>query len=481
MRFVLAWPGIGRFVIVGLLALAALAPAVAWADTDLVIGGTAVIGDADGDDVRLRASPDRDGAILDLVPEGTEVDVLDGPVAAADGSLWYRVSVFGQSGYVIADYLAAAGIGPTGETATTLADLNLRAGPGTDDAVLAVMPPGAAVAYTGESADGYVRVVYGDIAGWAFASFLAGGGVPAPSGTAVATDFLNLRAGASPGDAVLLVIPPGGTVELTGGAGGGFLSVRFDGVEGWASAQYLDAGGSVPSAPSGEAVTTDSLNLRSGPGAGFGILDVMPTGTTVETTGVAQAGFYPVTFGGQSGWAAADFLDFDGSTGGSRIAWPFGGGAQWYISQGYNGSSHYNSGSVYQYHYSLDLARRDGATAGEPVYSPVTGTIRWIDPASGGMSIDLGDGYAVAFFHVTLASGLSDGQPITQGDYVGYVSGPGGQGFAAFPHVHLTVWQTNDGGNWSRIAVPFSGINAIEGRSFPDIGGGNQHFGTDVG
>ena len=94
----------------------------------------------------------------------------------------------------------------------------------------------------------------------------------------------------------------------------------------------------------------------------------------------------------------------------SRIAWPFGGGAQWYISQGYNGSSHYNANSTYQYHYSFDLARVDGNTAGEPVYSPVTGTIRWIDPSTGGMSINLGDGYAVAFFHVTLAPGLADGQ-----------------------------------------------------------------------
>jgi uncharacterized protein YraI len=459
--------------------LAALAPSAARADTNLTIGGTAVVSYANGDDVRLRAAPGLESAIVDLVPEGTEVSVLDGPFTADDGSLWYSVAVFGQSGYVAADYLAAAG-GPSGGTATVLSDLNLRAGPSTDDAVLAVLPVGATVALTGESSAGFVGVVYGDLVGWAYGAFLSGGGVPAPTGSAFATDFLNLRAGASLGDAVLAVIPRGASVELTGGSSGGFLSVLFDGIEGWASADYLDAGGGAPPAPSGEAVTTSALNLRDGPGTGFEVLAVMPFGAAVETNGAPEGGFYPVSYGTLVGWASADFLDFDGGVVAPRIAWPFSGGGQWYILQGYNGSSHFNASSTYQYHYSFDLALRDGSTAGQPVYSPATGTIRWIDPATGGMSIDLGDGYAVAFFHVTLAPGLNDGQPITQGDYVGYISGPSGQGFAVTPHVHLTVWQSFDGGNWSRIAVPFTGINAIAGREFPDVGGTNQYQGTNV-
>jgi uncharacterized protein YraI len=466
-------------VLVGVLVLAALAPRAGSAATDLTIGGTAVAGAGDGDDIRLRAAPGLDGAILGLVPDGTEVEVLDGPFAADDGSLWYSVFALDQSGFIISDFLSNGGFAPAGETATVLADLNLRAGPTTDETILTVLAAGESVAVTGESSDGFARVVYGDLAGWAFAAFLSGGGLPAPSGAAFATDFLNLRAGPSLADDVLAVIPPSSSVTLTGDAGGGFLSVSFDGIDGWASADFLDAGGAAPPVPSGQALTTSALNLRSGPGTGFAVLTVMPLAAAVVATGSPEAGFYPVTYAGLDGWAASDFLDFDGSSV-SRIAWPFGGGAQWYVSQGYNGSSHYNASSTYQYHYSFDLARRDGNTAGEPIYSPVTGTIRWIDPASGGMSIDLGDGYAVAFFHVSLAPGLRDGQRIAQGDYVGYVSGPGGQGFAAFPHVHLTVWQTFDGGNWSRIAVPFTGLNAIEGQEFPDIGGTNQYQGTNV-
>jgi uncharacterized protein YraI len=473
LRSVRLWLGL-------LLAVALLSPLAARADTDLTIGGGAVVAYANGDDVRLRSEPGLDGGVLDLVPEGAQVDVIDGPVSADDGSLWYVVDYEGQSGYMIADYLAAADFAPAGETATVASDLNLRAGPSTDDAVLDVMPGGATVALTGESSGGFVGVVYDGTTGWAYAAFLSGDGVPSPEGTATATDYLNLRSGPGADTAVRTVIPVGATVTLTGESSGGFLSVRYDGVDGWASADFLDAGGSAPPAPSGVAVTTSALNLRAGPATSFNVLTVLPFGASVATTGAAQAGFYPIDYGGQEGWAAADFLDFDGVPSASRIAWPFGGGAQWYISQGYNGSSHYNANSTYQYHYSFDLARVDGNTAGEPVYSPVSGTIRWIDPSTGGMSINLGDGYAVAFFHVTLAPGLADGQQINQGDYVGYVSGPGGQGFRQFPHIHLTVWQTTDGGNWSRVAVPFTGVNAIAGREFPDIGGGNQWGGTHI-
>ena len=60
----------GRALIL-VMVLAALAPCAARADTDLTIGGTAVVSYANGDDVRLRAAPGLDGAIVGLVPEGS--------------------------------------------------------------------------------------------------------------------------------------------------------------------------------------------------------------------------------------------------------------------------------------------------------------------------------------------------------------------------------------------------------------------------
>ncbi len=185
----------------------------------------------------------------------------------------------------------------------------------------------------------------------------------------------------------------------------------------------------------------------------------------------------------------------------TAIKWPVPAGATWYISQGYNtspaeGWSHYNCdpntlkdqisqtrscSAYYQYKFSFDIKRRDGNTAGQPVLSPVNGTIRWIDQAYGGMSINLGDGYAFAFFHATLASGLAAGQTVTQGQFLGTVAPPGEGGNGGSPHLHVTIWQTSDGGNWSRIAVPFTDDHAIDGYDFPHKGDSvrNQYYGFE--
>jgi murein DD-endopeptidase MepM/ murein hydrolase activator NlpD len=186
----------------------------------------------------------------------------------------------------------------------------------------------------------------------------------------------------------------------------------------------------------------------------------------------------------------------------TAIKMPFPAGADWYISQGYNtspaeGWTHYNcdprtgrdeiSGTErcepgWQYKYSFDLRRSDGQEAGQPVLSPVDGVVRWIDEYHGGMSIDLGDGYAVAFYHADLARGVAAGQAVRQGQQLGTVAGPGGGANGGTPHIHLTLWRTEDGGNWSRIAVPFTDEHALDGYDFPALGDRvrNQHFNAVV-
>jgi IPT/TIG domain-containing protein len=175
------------------------------------------------------------------------------------------------------------------------------------------------------------------------------------------------------------------------------------------------------------------------------------------------------------------------------IKMPFASGANWTISQGYNtnpnnGGSHYNCPDYpgvgcspqWMYKYSFDLVRADGNTAGQPVLSPVNGTIRWIDVSYGGMSINLGNGWAVAYFHTDLAPGLAAGQSIVQGQWLGTIAQPGGGGNGGFPHIHVTLWKTTDGGNWSRDAQPFTGAQSLDGYDFPDLGTVNQYRGRTV-
>jgi murein DD-endopeptidase MepM/ murein hydrolase activator NlpD len=122
--------------------------------------------------------------------------------------------------------------------------------------------------------------------------------------------------------------------------------------------------------------------------------------------------------------------------------------------------------------------KTNGDTAYQEVYAPVDGIIRWTERSSGGIAIDMGNGYAVAIFHITVDRSLSDGDPLTQGQYIGYISGPGGEGNMGFDHLHFTLWATDDGGNWSRESIPFTGQNAIAGVEYPERGAYSQYYGT---
>jgi hypothetical protein len=62
-------------------------------------------------------------------------------------------------------------------------------------------------------------------------------------------------------------------------------------------------------------VTASSLNLRSGPGTSYSIIDTMPHGATVDVLGF-QSSWYQVTYNGESGWCSALYLQAVASSGG---------------------------------------------------------------------------------------------------------------------------------------------------------------------
>ncbi|CAA9566135.1 MAG: hypothetical protein AVDCRST_MAG19-2281, partial [uncultured Thermomicrobiales bacterium] len=61
------------------------------------------------------------------------------------------------------------------------------------------------------------------------------------TGTTVAVSDLLLRSGPSSNEAVLLVVPTGAALVLTGETSAGFLGVSYGGVTGWADSAYLNA------------------------------------------------------------------------------------------------------------------------------------------------------------------------------------------------------------------------------------------------
>ena len=216
------------------------------------------------EDLNLRTDPNLESDVLTVMPAGSQVRVF-GTAEDADGGAWSKVRFADSTGWASAEFLASGDAGnatsgasaASGEERIALVDLNLRAGPSTEDAVLLVIPAGGSLTLTQEGAEnGLVTAVFDGTSGWVAAEFIArpdqveglaasepvesGGSADVSDQARFALADLNLRAGPSTDDAVLLVIPAGATVTLTGeGAENGFVTVEYQGTVGWAAAEFL--------------------------------------------------------------------------------------------------------------------------------------------------------------------------------------------------------------------------------------------------
>ena len=331
-----------------------------------VVFGTHISAPADVDAASFTATANlniRSGPATTFPVIGS---ILSGATVEVTGDLqsnFYPVSYSGINGFSSADFLTAgsgggddggSATGPTGTRFVRDGRLNLRSGPSTVDPVVAVMPEGATVQLTGQIASGFSQVTWNGTTGWAFTEFLSTEGGPAqpdptpeptappatptepasdnpPIGdTAIGTATvstgglnLNLRSGPGSGFGVLRSLPSGAQVDVMGEAQNGFRPVRYQGVKGWASADFLTIGAvstpvtptAIPIEPDGGVVGTATvttvgvnLNMRSGPGTGFGVVRGIPSGAQVDVMGGTQNGFLPVRYLGSTGWSSTDFL-----------------------------------------------------------------------------------------------------------------------------------------------------------------------------
>ena len=264
------------WVALALLLTTFLTPIAALADTNLEVGGEAVVAYANGDDVRLRDDFGYDGKVVRMVYEGAAVDVLDGPLEDSDGNLWYQVKFDGDVGYIVSDYLA------------------LQSGPNASSADAAVNPAGDAI------------------------------GTALISGTN--NDGVRCRADADPGAAVITVVPEGTTVEITGAQVGDWQPINCGGQGGYVSTTYVDydmsgsdtsSDDAVDSASvGGEAVVSgtngDGVRCRSGASYDSNIITTLSEGSSVTLRDVVKGDFQGVVCAGENGYAASIYLS-DGS------------------------------------------------------------------------------------------------------------------------------------------------------------------------
>lgn len=276
------------------------------------------------DRLNLRGGPSTSDAVIAVMPAGETVTLSGQSI-----NDYLFVTWNGQNGWAHREWLEVVSApSQTPSTATTTERLNMRTGAGLSYSVIVVIPQGATVTLTGQEANGFRSISYDGRDGWAFGAYLAESApTPSPSRSATVTERLNLRSGPSLADGVLVVLPAGASVSVTGDARSGYWPVTWSGYSGWAHGDWLDFGTTPPPTPEpkpepepepepgpqGTGVTTENLNLRSGPGTTFGVLVVIPAGTKIALTGEQQQGYLGVSWNGTSGWAHGDWITPDGA------------------------------------------------------------------------------------------------------------------------------------------------------------------------
>ena len=123
-----------------------LAPG-AWAEVN---GTTGTSG------LRLRGAPSPWEQLLAILPEGTTLKILEGPVRGGNGNPWYRVAWDGSWGWVAGTYLIPA-TAPAGTPVTTAPTAAPAPGTGRGDALvqIALAQVGKPYVWGGNGPDGF--------------------------------------------------------------------------------------------------------------------------------------------------------------------------------------------------------------------------------------------------------------------------------------------------------------------------------------
>ncbi|MDA1061332.1 MAG: hypothetical protein O2895_00200 [Chloroflexi bacterium] len=136
---------------------------------------------------------------------------------------------------------------------------------------------------------------------------------------------------------------------------------------------------------------------------------------------------------------------------------------RWEVLAGYNTSSHSGEDP-----HALDLVRRDAATAGSQLLAPLSGRIAWVGSDCIGISDD--HGATIHLCHVVPAAGLDRKDRIEVDEVIGSVAPDGLANNNGMAHIHMAVFV---GGR----TVPFTGLYAIEGRTYAATSAWNAYYG----
>lgn len=141
---------------------------------------------------------------------------------------------------------------------------------------------------------------------------------------------LNLRKGIGTSHGIITTMPKGSKVQILQ-TKDGWSEVKYNGVTGWASSEFLGNVSSEPAPPIVETppsnnttkVTTANLSMRQGPSTSSARITVIPVGAQVECISSSH-GWDKVIYQGKTGYSSSTYLksNQNQSTGGPSIPAP---------------------------------------------------------------------------------------------------------------------------------------------------------------
>ena len=250
----------------------------------------------------FRTGPSTAHASMRTLTQGTSLEILS---SNADGR-WLNVRIGNQVGWAFAD-----SVRQTTRYGVMTVGGAFRTGPSTAHASMRTLTQGTSLEILGSNADGrWLNVRIGNQIGWAFAA-----STTQSTRLGVMTAGGAFRTGPSTAHASMRTLTQGTTLEILGSnADGRWLNVRIGSQVGWAFAASVTEFAQ-------QGITTASVNLRHGPGIGFGIMRTLLLNTRLDIL-ANHGNWMHVRTGNQVGWVSNDFAR--STTRGARITSPAG-------------------------------------------------------------------------------------------------------------------------------------------------------------
>ncbi|MFB9758493.1 SH3 domain-containing protein [Ectobacillus funiculus] len=203
-------------------------------------------------------------------------------------------------------------------TVVTASALNVRQQPTTSAAVVGKVTNGQSLNVT-QRLNGWLQIQYNGQTAYVSTAYTkeTSSTTPAPTGQSyyVSADVLNLRTGPGTSYGVLGQLRKGTAVTVLASVGNDWMKVSYNGQTAYVFKPYITSAASnetanTTPAPTGQLyyVSADVLNVRTGPGTGYGSLGQLRKGAAVHVLADAGNSWVKVNYNGQTAYVFKPYI-----------------------------------------------------------------------------------------------------------------------------------------------------------------------------